>query len=195
MPLWPWCLALSTLLFQASDSSVHSFARSFDTNNIRQRSSDRICSQCRAKYSSTSCSEKQFPIRIRSSDSWRDPRKEVEWSIALHGGSGEIKDVKSIPERIRALELILEHGITMLKSGHSALDTVTACTVLLEDCIYFNAGRGSVFTHNGTHEMDACIMDGSDMRAGACACVSRVKNPILLARKIMEETRHILLVG
>jgi beta-aspartyl-peptidase (threonine type) len=83
----------------------------------------------------------------------------------------------------------------MLQQGQTAVDVVAAVTVLLEDCIYFNAGRGSVFTHNGTIEMDAAIMDGSDMRAGSCACVSRVKNPILLARTIMDQTKHILLVG
>ena len=135
------------------------------------------------------------PARIISSRLWRDCDSEVEWALGIHGGAGEIKDVKSIPDRLDALRKILDYGADMLKRGETALDVASAVTVLLEDCIYFNAGRGSVYTHNGTQEMDASIMDGSDLRSGACACVSRMKNPILLARRIMEQTKHVLLVG
>ena len=135
------------------------------------------------------------PVRTISWRLWRNQDTEAEWAIGIHGGAGEIKDVKSIPDRLNELRKILDQGIEMLKRGDTAVDVAAAVTALLEDCVYFNAGRGSVYTHNGTQEMDAAIMDGSNLRAGACACVSRTKNPVFLARKIMEQTKHVLLVG
>ena len=83
----------------------------------------------------------------------------------------------------------------MLAAGGSALDAVTAAVTALEDNPLFNAGRGSVFTHAGTQEMDACIMDGADRRAGAVASVFGPRNPIQAARAVMEKSRHVLLVG
>ena len=83
----------------------------------------------------------------------------------------------------------------MLNAGESALDVVTEAVRLLEECPLFNAGIGSVFTRDETHELDACVMDGYSLRAGAVAGVSRLRNPVLAARLVMERSPHVLLVG
>ena len=97
------------------------------------------------------------------------------------------------PQR-KALERALDAGYEVLKLG-SALDAVTAAVVVLEDDPFFNAGRGSSFNSDGEIEMDAAIMEGAKLRAGAVAAVRRVRNPILAARAVMEKTRHVLLAG
>ena len=97
------------------------------------------------------------------------------------------------PQR-KALERALDAGYEVLKLG-SALDAVTAAVVVLEDDPFFNAGRGSSFNSDGEIEMDASIMDGAGLRAGAVAAVRRIRNPILAARAVMEKTRHVLLAG
>jgi beta-aspartyl-peptidase (threonine type) len=83
----------------------------------------------------------------------------------------------------------------MLEAGESALDVVTEAVRLLEECPLFNAGIGSVFTRDETHELDACVMDGVTLKAGAVAGVSRLRNPVLAARLVMEESPHVLLTG
>ena len=94
-----------------------------------------------------------------------------------------------------ALQTILRTGQQVLAEGGSALDAVTAAVVGLEDCPLFNAGRGAVFTSAGTHELDASIMDGRNLRTGAVANVHHIRNPVLAARKVMEESRHVFFVG
>ena len=98
-------------------------------------------------------------------------------------------------EYLNGLEASLKAGWNVLDSGGSAVDAVEAAVVSLENFPLFNAGRGAVFTHDGRQEMDACIMDGSILRAGAVAAVEHVKNPIKLARLVMERTQHVLLTG
>lgn len=93
------------------------------------------------------------------------------------------------------LEAGLKAGWSVLQNGGSSLEAVEAATVSLEDFPLFNAGRGSVFTHEGKNEMDACIMDGRTLDAGSVAFVKNVKNPIRLARLVMEKTDHVLLAG
>lgn len=121
------------------------------------------------------------------------------FSIAIHGGAGTIlkKDLTAELEAayLKGLEEALTKGYIILEKGGSALDAVTAAVVSLEDCILFNAGRGSVFTKTGTHEMDASIMNGKTMQAGAATCVQLVKNPVLLSKAIMEKSEHVLLSG
>ncbi|WP_287497879.1 isoaspartyl peptidase/L-asparaginase [Pandoraea sp. CB10b_02] len=118
--------------------------------------------------------------------------------IAIHGGAGTISRDTS-PEEVKAyheaLADVLRAGQAVLASGGSALDAVTEAVRHLEDCPRFNAGRGAVFTHEGTHELDAAIMDGATLDAGAIACVHRVRNPILAARAVLERSPHVLLVG
>ncbi len=118
--------------------------------------------------------------------------------LVIHGGAGVLRrDMPPAREKaIRAaLTRALDAGYAELKAGKSSVDAVTASLTVLEDDPLFNAGRGSVFTHDGTLEMDAAIMDGYTLRAGSVAAVSDVKNPILLARAVMEHTPHVMLVG
>jgi len=118
--------------------------------------------------------------------------------LVIHGGAGVLRrDMPPAREKaIRAaLTRALEAGYAELKAGKPSVDAVTAALMLLEDDPLFNAGRGSVFTHDGTLEMDAAIMDGYTLRAGSVAAVSDVKNPIVLARAVMEHTPHVMLVG
>jgi len=119
--------------------------------------------------------------------------------LVIHGGAGAMSRAALSPEKERefheALQRILRAGYEVLANGGSALDAVTAAVVGLEDCPLFNAGRGAVFTSAGTHELDASIMDGSNLRTGAIANVHHIRNPVLAARKVMEESRHVFFVG
>lgn len=118
--------------------------------------------------------------------------------LAIHGGAGTYKK-ELTPERERIFEEALEHtlreGQKLLMQGASALDVVERAVVLLEDCPLFNAGKGSVFSHAGTNELDASIMCGKDHTAGAVAFVTTIKNPVKAARAVMEKTEHVMLVG
>lgn len=121
-----------------------------------------------------------------------------DWSLAIHGGAGVIS--KDMPEETRAgyfqsLERALAAGRDHLDAGGSALDAVEKVVLMLEDDPRFNAGKGAVFTHEGTHELDAAIMDGRDRSCGAVAGLTTVKNPILVARAVMEESPHVFMVG
>lgn len=122
----------------------------------------------------------------------------VEWSIALHGGAGTIS--KDLPDSIRqqyydGLEAAVRVGELVLRDGGSALDAVEQVVMNLENNPLFNAGKGAVFTSEGINELDAAIMDGSTMEAGAITGVTTIKNPISLARIVMEESRHIFFSG
>ena len=119
--------------------------------------------------------------------------------IAIHGGAGTILrsalSVEAESAYHAALEAILEAGQRILADGGSALDAVTEAVRLLEDCPLFNAGHGAVFTAAGTHELDASVMDGATLEAGAVCCVTRVKNPVLAARRVLEKSEHVLFTG
>ena len=121
------------------------------------------------------------------------------WSIAIHGGAGTMdRAAMSAAQRAEyeaALGDALDAGVKVLADGGSALDAVEAAVVVLEDDPHFNAGRGSVFTYNGTSELDAAIMDGRDRSAGAAAGLTHVKNPVRLARAVMEQSPHVFLCG
>src|SRR5690242_1151716 len=118
-------------------------------------------------------------------------------AIAIHGGAGAMPRqllTQSKEKHYRAsLEAALEAGYAALERGGSSLDAVSTAVRILEDDPLFNAGRGAALTRDGAAELDAAIMDGRQQRAGAVACVRKVKNPIDLARRVMESTRHVLL--
>jgi L-asparaginase / beta-aspartyl-peptidase len=120
-------------------------------------------------------------------------------SLALHGGAGTILRSAMTPEKevayTAALRAALDIGYGILEKGGSALEAVEQTVVSLEDCPLFNAGRGSVFTADGRHEMDASIMDGLSREAGAVSMVSGVRNPISLARLVMTHSGHVMLAG
>ncbi len=119
--------------------------------------------------------------------------------IAIHGGAGTISRNHISAEQTAAyhaaLQGILRAAQQLLAGGGSALDAVSLAVDLLEDCPLFNAGHGAVFTHDETHELDAAIMDGATLRAGAVACVSRLRRPMRAARAVMEHSEHVLLVA
>jgi L-asparaginase / beta-aspartyl-peptidase len=133
-----------------------------------------------------------FPMTTHAAES---PRT----AIVIHGGAGTMKRAAITPEaeaEIRAaLDQALDAGDAVLHSGGSALDAVGAAIVVLEDSPHFNAGKGAVFSADGINELDASIMDGATLRAGAIAGVRRVRNPIRLARAVMEKTKHVMLIG
>ena len=121
------------------------------------------------------------------------------YTIVVHGGAGTIRreDMSERREREHraALEAALAAGAALLEAGEGALAAVIAAVQSLEDCPLFNAGRGSTFTHSGTIEMDAAVMEGAERRAGAVAGVSRIRNPVLAADAVMRLTPHVLLAG
>ena len=112
--------------------------------------------------------------------------------LALHGGAGAREPSAGELGFLRSLHA---EGLARLQAGDLALDVVTQCVMKLEDAEYFNAGRGSVLNAAGEVEMDAGIMDGRDLAAGAVAAIRRARNPIQVARAVMEKTPHLLLVG
>ncbi|MDE2090785.1 MAG: isoaspartyl peptidase/L-asparaginase [Gammaproteobacteria bacterium] len=120
-------------------------------------------------------------------------------AIVIHGGAGTISPKDMTPaleaEYRSTLRQALTSGYAVLKRGGTSLDAVQAAIEVMEDSPLFNAGRGSVFTHDGKNEMDAAIMDGSNLKAGGVADVQHIKNPIALARLVMEKTPHVLLVA
>jgi beta-aspartyl-peptidase (threonine type) len=125
--------------------------------------------------------------------------KPPEVALVIHGGAGTLTRDKITPElekEIRAsLEAALKAGYAKLQEGEPAVEAVKAAIVLMEDSHHFNAGKGAVFTHDGVNELDASIMNGADLNAGAVTGVTAVKNPILLADKVMTDSVHVMLSG
>ena len=121
------------------------------------------------------------------------------FSIAIHGGAGTL--VKGLmtqeleAQYKSALKVARDAGYKVLESGGTATDAVEASVKLLEDSPLFNAGKGSVFTAEGTHEMDAAIMEGKNLEAGAVSLITGIKNPVALARDVMENSYHVFLAG
>ena len=122
-----------------------------------------------------------------------------KFSIAIHGGAGTLVRGLMTPEleaRYKdALDNALEAGYKVLENSGTSLDAVEIAVKLLEDSPLFNAGKGSVFTAEGTHEMDAAIMNGKDRKAGAVTLITGIKNPVSLARDIMDKSYHVFLAG
>lgn len=119
--------------------------------------------------------------------------------LVIHGGAGTITRKIMTPEMEvqykASLEASLKKGYAVLQSGGSSLDAVEACIRVLEDDSLFNAGKGAVFTHDGRNELDASIMDGQTLKAGAVAGVRTIRNPISLARAVMEKSEHVMMAG
>lgn len=120
-------------------------------------------------------------------------------ALAIHGGAGTLIKGMMTPEKEKeyrqALSNALDKGYIALEQGHSAIEAVDQAVSTLEDSYLFNAGKGSVFTAKGTHEMDAAIMEGNTLQAGAVSLISGIKNPVQLARDVMEKSEHVFLAG
>jgi beta-aspartyl-peptidase (threonine type) len=115
-------------------------------------------------------------------------------ALIVHGGAGNW-DVEREIVVLEGVKRAVHAGLAILRAEGSALDAVVAAVATLEDDRHFNAGTGSTLNIEGEAEMDACVMDGRNLRAGAVACLARVRNPILVARKVMEQTEHVMLSG
>lgn len=120
-------------------------------------------------------------------------------AIAIHGGAGTLLKGMMTPEKElaykTALEIALNAGYDILENGGTALDAVQKAVCCLEDSPLFNAGKGSVFTAVGSHEMDASIMDGKTLKAGAVSLITGIKNPVSLARDVMDKSEHVFMAG
>lgn len=120
-------------------------------------------------------------------------------ALAIHGGAGTLEKAQMTPAKRQAyeagLKAALDAGYKVLKQGGKSLDAVEASVRVLEDNPLFNAGKGAVYTYDGTHELDAAIMDGKTLAAGAVAGVKHIRNPISLARAVMEKSPHVMLAG
>ncbi len=124
--------------------------------------------------------------------------QKIQWAVAIHGGAGDDPsrwDTATTMSRSEGLRRALQMGVDLLLGGAAAIDVVEAVIIVLENDTNFNAGRGAVLTDQGNAELDASIMNGRTAECGAVAGVTRVKNPITLARLVMTKTRHVLLVG
>lgn len=124
---------------------------------------------------------------------------EHKFAIAIHGGAGAIAKANMTPEKEARYKAKLteatDAGYDILAAGGSSLDAINKAVNILEDSPLFNAGKGAVYTYDGTHELDASIMDGRDKQAGAVSGVKHIKNPINLARLVMTESVHVMLSG
>lgn len=141
-------------------------------------------------------SQDKAEVILRSADT--PAAAAAKWALAIHGGAGTIP--KTLPESekqqyLQSLTKALGAGRDILAKGGTSLDAVEAVVRFLEDDPLFNAGKGAVYTHEGTHELDAAIMDGSTLSCGSVAALKTVKNPISLARLVMTKSPHVFLVG
>ena len=125
--------------------------------------------------------------------------QQKKYVMVIHGGAGTILKKNMTPEKeaiyIKVLTEALQAGYAKIQAGKTSLDAVEATIHVLENDPHFNAGKGAVFTHDGKNEMDAAIMDGKTLMAGAVAGVTTVKNPISAARAVMEKSEHVMMVG
>ncbi len=140
-----------------------------------------------------------FGFIISCSPSRDETMKPEEYALAIHGGAGQMSSSAMSGETqlfyTSAMDTALEIGLKALEAGQSSIDAVTLVIIYLENNPLFNAGRGAVFNHEGKNDLDAAIMSGIDLSAGAVAGVRDVKNPILLARHIKENSKHVMLSG
>jgi beta-aspartyl-peptidase (threonine type) len=138
-----------------------------------------------------------FLIQCKTTQNLETKNTKQEIAIVIHGGAGTILKKNMSPELEEEYKAVLEkavkEGYTILKNGGTSIDAVEKTINILEDSPLFNAGKGAVFTNEGKNELDASIMDGKTLKAGAVAGVTTVKNPIDLARAVMEKSEHVML--
>jgi beta-aspartyl-peptidase (threonine type) len=144
------------------------------------------------------CSSSARAVQVPATPPPASVTPSVKWGMVIHTGAGNFT-VASLGDRIEperaAMNEALTAGYKILSNGGTSLDAVQAAIVVMEDSPLFNAGKGAVFTHERTNELDAAIMDGSTMKAGAVAGLKHIKNPIKLARLVMDKSPHVMLAG
>jgi beta-aspartyl-peptidase (threonine type) len=144
-----------------------------------------------------SCSQ-PAPPQVPGSRVAAPESQPMKWGLVIHTGAGNFT-LSGLAERKDSMQAAMNDallaGYRVLAGGGSSLDAVQSAIVILEDSPLFNAGKGAVFTHEGTNELDASIMDGSTMKAGAVAGLKHIKNPIRLARLVMERSPHVMMAG
>ncbi len=127
------------------------------------------------------------------------PQKKADYAIVIHGGAGTITRANMTPQldsTYRAtMNAVLDQAEKLLHQGSDALDVAESCIIMMEDSPLFNAGKGAVLTHEAKHELDASVMHGASLNAGAVSGVSTVKNPISAARAVLEKSEHVMLSG
>jgi L-asparaginase / beta-aspartyl-peptidase len=143
-----------------------------------------------------SCNHSSYRGKLASSDT---SAVTGSWAIVIHGGAGSLtrENITPVLDSLyrESLADALDAGKKVLERGGSSIDAVEQTINIMEDNPLFNAGKGAVFAHDGKNELDAAIMDGSNLAAGAVACVTDIKNPVSAARKVMTESPHVLLTG
>ena len=146
-----------------------------------------------------SCKNDQKSTSERQKETSESQKKEENFGIVIHGGAGTILKENMSDSLETAYKEKLKEAITVgyniLKSGGTSMEAVTSTINIMEDSPLFNAGKGAVFTHEGTNELDASVMDGATLNAGAIAGVTRIKNPIDLALAVMNDSPHVMLSG
>ena len=144
----------------------------------------------------TSCDNNELPKNAKSMEEVKNIGVPV---IAIHGGAGNLKKLNLTPEQeaeyTQVMTTALETGYSLLKQGKTSTEAVVAVITILEDCPLFNAGKGAVFNHDGVNELDAAVMDGKSLDCGAIAGVIRIKNPIQLAKMVLDSSKYVLLAG
>jgi L-asparaginase / beta-aspartyl-peptidase len=137
--------------------------------------------------------------QAKATSSGKEPAAKNKITLVIHGGAGTITRQNMTPEKEKAyneaLNQALQAGYAILKKGGTSLDAVEATIRVMEDSPLFNAGKGAVFTHEGKNELDAAIMDGKTLKAGAVASVTTIRNPITAARAVMEQSEHVMMIG
>lgn len=142
---------------------------------------------------------KKLLFLLLSTSAFAQSQEPAKITLVLHGGAGTITRQNMTPEKEKAyreaLNLALQKGYEVLKKGGTSLDAVEATIHVMEDSPLFNAGKGAVFTHEGKNELDAAVMDGKTLKAGAIASVTTIRNPISAARAVMEKSEHVMMMG
>ena len=146
----------------------------------------------------SSCNSPESSNTVNASTKMTTEKK-ADYALVIHGGAGTILKKNITPEKETAIREVLnkalDTGEAILKAGGSSMDAIEKTIMILENSPFFNAGKGAVFTNAGRNELDASFMDGKTQRAGAVGGITNVRNPILAARAVMEQSKHVLLTG
>ncbi len=187
-------LIVSALLMSSCDTAEKPERAEEEVSDIKEKDSD-----ASRETKETKADDKEVKSEISDVKEKTVLRDEVKFGLVIHGGAGNIYKERYIPRQEEAyrkkLEEALQAGYDILSGGGESLDAVETVIKILEDSPIFNAGKGAVMTSEKTIELDAAVMDGRTLNAGTVAGIKHVKNPISLARSVMEKSKHVMLIG